>query len=299
MEVSAFVLQSLGALYELKGDYDKALKVSQNALFIQTNAIQKNNIDSSNIGDLYNNMGAVFFAKGDYEQAINFLERSMLIFTKITGTQSIDCAEIYANIGLGHLYQKEFEEALQYFNQSLEITQNISEDRGIQNTIVCYHNLSQSYFDLGKYDSSFYFAQKALNINQNYQWNLDITYNQLSAVHKEKGNYLEALQLNQKALRIRKERFGERSPLVAVSYKKMAEIHYKLNQIDTALSYCQKALIAITLDFDEKDIYTNPDIGEVNGKKTFQQILELKGELLLVLFNRKKEHVDLLKGSFE
>ena len=42
----------------------------------------------------------------------------MKIYKKKAGENSIDCAESYANIGLAHLYQKEFDEALEYFDKS-------------------------------------------------------------------------------------------------------------------------------------------------------------------------------------
>ncbi len=295
-ELSANLLQSLGALYETKGDYDKALEVSQKALLLQTNNIEKVKIDSNSIGAVYNNIGAIFFAKSDYQQAVDFLERSMEIYKKRGGENSIDCAESYANVGLAHLYQKEFIQALEYFDKSLNITKNSTDSRGVRNTIDCYENLSQSYFDLGDYDKSFSFAQKALDINNKNKWDLDITYDQLSAVHKERKNFKEALTLNQKALKIRKEKFGERNPKVAISYRRMAEIYRELNQIDTALYYCQKALIAVSLRFDEENISRNPDIEDVNDMGDFKKILTLKGELLTLLFENDNQ-IDDLKNA--
>ncbi|MEZ4886283.1 MAG: CHAT domain-containing tetratricopeptide repeat protein [Chitinophagales bacterium] len=288
------ILYTLGVFYELKGDYNRALEISQKALLMQANST-----DSTTIGTLYNNIGAIFYAKCDYEQAISFFQQSILIFQKIRGEQSLDCAEIYANIGLAHLYQKEFDEALQYFYKSLEITHSGLNSNEIENTIICYNNLSKTHFDLGKYDTSFYFAQKSFEINQDNQGYIDVTYDQLSAVYKERKEYQKALRLNEDALRIRKDKYGERHKETADSYRRIAEIYYELNQVDIALAYCQKALIAVSLDFNSEDIYTNPSLNNVNDRNSITEILELKGTLLTLSFQKEKKQIDLLKGALD
>ncbi len=292
IDLLANLYHSQGVLYETKGNFNQAMKESQKAL-----VLYKKRGDSNAIGAIYNNIGAIFFAKSDYKQAINFLNRSIDIYKKISGENSIDCAEIYANIGLAHLYQKEFEEALRYFDKSLQITQTDVDDRSLENTIICYNNLSQAYLHLEKSDSSLYFAQKAFEINRFNLWDLNITYEQMSAVYRNQKNYKEALRLGQAALNISKNKYGDRHPRVAISYTNLAKVHYGLNQLDTALHYCQQALIAVSLQFNKEDIQDNPTLEDVNDKNTFQKILDLKGELFALLFQQKKKDRSLLVSA--
>lgn len=273
-----------GVYYQLKGNFNEALKESQKALFFY-----KELEDSLSVGSIYNNIGAIFFDKSDYEQAINYLNQSIAITEKTAGRNSIHSAEIYANIGLAYLYQKDFGEALQYFDKSLEITKNKKDYNSSYNTVVCYNNLSKTYYDLGKQDSSLYFAKKALAINQNTQTDLNITYEQMSAVYREQAKYKEALRLSQIALQISKEKLGERNPRVAINYKNLAEAYLGLNDMKTALSYCQKALRAVALKFEEEDVSFNPDIEDANDKNTFYEVLKLKGTILHQLFQKEKK----------
>ncbi len=299
LQLSAIVQQSLGALYSLRGDYDKSLEMSRKALLLRTKSSTGFKIDSNSIAGVYNNIGAIYFTKSDYEQSISFFEQSILLLEKIWGEKSIDCAEGYTNIGLAHLYQKEPKEALQYFDKSLKITHRNQDDREKRNTVNCYHNLSQSYFDLGKYDTSFYFAQQAFAINQVSKYNLDVTYDLLSSVHKKRGNYEEALQLNQKSLKIRRAKLGIRNPSVANSLRKIAEAYHGLNQLDTALAYCQKALVAVSLNFNDKDVAVNPTLDDVNDQDIFQKTLDLKGRLLKDVFLKDKVNINLLHNALE
>lgn len=290
LEFEAHILQLLGVLYDSRGEYNRALEISKEAL-----PIYEKRADSSAIATTCNNIGAIFFSKNDYEQAINYLDYSIDICKKISGEYSTDCAETYANIGLAYLAQKEFTTTLEYLYKSLEITKNKKNDNpAIKNTIDCYNNLSQTYFDLGKYDTSYHFAQKALSLNQDVKNALHITHHLLSSYLQKKGDYEEALKLSKSAATLSIDKFGERHPRVAMNYKELAKIYYSLNQIDTALFYCQKALIAVSLQFNSTNIEDNPPITEVNNEGTFYKILEIKGELLQLAFQRENKNIALL-----
>ena len=69
---------NIGAIYQSKGDYDKALEYYQKSLKI-TEQIG----DQAGLATTYNNIGLICKSKGDYDKALNYAQRAFSIFEQI------------------------------------------------------------------------------------------------------------------------------------------------------------------------------------------------------------------------
>ncbi len=77
---------------------------------------------------------------------------------------------------------------------------------------------------------------------------------------KKNGRNSEAWEAHQKALSICLKNYSEKHSLVSFAYKLIGDDCLDKPDYNLALSYYQKALIAIVKDFNNPDIFTNPSI---------------------------------------
>ena len=77
-ETNTGILNRLGLIYELYGDYDPALEFFKKSLA----GLQEMG-DKSGEGTTLNNMATTAHARGDYETALKYLEQSLKICQEI------------------------------------------------------------------------------------------------------------------------------------------------------------------------------------------------------------------------
>ncbi|MCB9195881.1 MAG: tetratricopeptide repeat protein [Flavobacteriales bacterium] len=161
----AGVLNNIGAIYHYQKDYMEAVEFYEASL-----QIRKELNDQLGVGTCYSNIGLVFFDQGDslqsagkipeahmkYDAALeNYLE-SLKIYKEHEHLPGIGL--IYNNIG-GVYYKKgKVEIALDYYNLSREIKEQVGDKAGHASALS---NMANIYFDKGQTDEAIKHAQKA------------------------------------------------------------------------------------------------------------------------------------------
>ena len=109
---------NIGAIYQSKGDYDKALEYYQKSLKI------KGQIgDQAGLAAIYNNIGLIYDSKGDYDKALEYYQKSLKITEQI-GDQA-GLATTYNNIGLICKSKGDYDKALNYAQRAFSIFEQI------------------------------------------------------------------------------------------------------------------------------------------------------------------------------
>ncbi|MGD2091895.1 MAG: tetratricopeptide repeat protein [Candidatus Aminicenantes bacterium] len=131
-ETTPRVLNRLGLIYDLYGDYDHALTLFQKTL----GGFQEIG-DRSGEGTTLNNISQIYDSRGDYETALKYLEQSLKISQEIgdkagEGTTLNNISQIFKARG-------DYETALKYLEQSLKISQEIGDKSG---SIPTLHNMA-------------------------------------------------------------------------------------------------------------------------------------------------------------
>ena len=142
-----------------------------------------------------------------------------------------------------------------------------------------YHSVLHQ---LGDYQRSFEYCQKALNLrlkllDENHP-NVATSYANLSTCFACLGQYEKALNYSLQALDLRIKLFGEQHPHIADSYSNLSSCYQNLDQHNEALDYCQKALYLRIKLFGEqhKDVATSynnlgscySDLGQYDSELT-------------------------------
>ena len=128
-----------------------------------------------------------------------------------------------------------YEDALKYFNKSLEIRMEAFGESHPQVAHV-YNGIGRTHISMGNYDLALEYIQKALDISKgNPSSLLGDTYNNIGVVYHFKGDYQQALDYYEQALQTREEVLG-------IFHKKVAESHGNIGLVYSVLGKYQTAL---------------------------------------------------------
>ncbi|CAF3565945.1 unnamed protein product [Adineta steineri] len=148
-------------------------------------------------------------------------------------------------LGSVHLNQGDYEKAIWYFEQGLEILQKILPSNHLHLATI-YNNIGGVYDKMGEYSKALSYYEKALEILQktlpSNHPNLATPYNNIGGVYSSMGEYSKALSSHEKALEIRQKTLSSNHPDLAISYNDIGFMYDKMGEYSKALSYYEKAL---------------------------------------------------------
>jgi signal transduction histidine kinase len=143
------------------------------------------------------------------------------------------------NIGIGHYYLAEYNQALEYYTASLALSRQIAFDEGVANAL---NNIGVLYFVWGDLDRTLEYYSDALEIRERIGDRLGTAkaYNNLGNVYYEAERYEESLQYYAESLALYEELDDQR--FVASSLNNIGLVYYMLEQHDDALTRFERAL---------------------------------------------------------
>lgn len=160
-------------------------------------------------------------------------------------------AKSYNNLGAAYRTKGEYNKAIEYNNQALEIALKIYESSPNHSLIaLSNYNVGLTYEEKGEYDKAIDYYNKAL-----VTWlkayesspdnpNIAMSYNRLGDVYRMKGEYDKAIDYLNKALEIfmRVYRSSPNHPHIAMSYNSFGSAYNSKGEYDKAIEYYNKAL---------------------------------------------------------
>jgi tetratricopeptide (TPR) repeat protein len=221
----ANVLESKGTLMHKWGKHKEALELSYAALQIY----QQEKVNKVLIGMCYNSIANAYDsmkqnkeAKENYLLAIEALENS-------ENKQTIDFVK--GNLGLLLLNQKEYNEALEYFNNSLKgfLAANQVQAQGLT-----YHYIAQCNMGLNSHAKALEYYHLALKLlkHSRYYNELSIVYMGLGTLYRDLGGHSHAEVYFNKALEMRLLR--EFWHGACQSYLALYHLYVSMNELEMA-----------------------------------------------------------------
>ncbi|CAF1166040.1 unnamed protein product [Adineta steineri] len=154
-------------------------------------------------------------------------------------------APYYNQLGGVHMNQGDYEKAIWYYEQALQIFQKYLPSNH-PDLATSYNNIGLVYKNMGDYSKALSFYEKALEIQQKTlpsdHPSLAISYNNIGNVYNIMGDYSKALSFYEKALEIQQKTLPSNHPHLATSYINIGLIYSKMTQYSKALSFFEKAL---------------------------------------------------------
>jgi tetratricopeptide (TPR) repeat protein len=179
------------------------------------------------------------YPKSERTERIELLERLLQEYPDDTGASIRTRIEILNQLGEEYRSIREFESAKEYFQQSLELNQEISDRYG---AAISYNNLGNAYTLSEQYQEAIDFYQRSLEIFQKIgdRYEEATSYNNLGNAYYSSGRYGEAIKFYQRSLEIKRE-IGSRSG-EANSYNNLGNAYYSSEQYQEAIDFYQRSL---------------------------------------------------------
>lgn len=326
---------NIGDIYRFIGQYDKAIENSLKSLHINIQIFGENHLK---VGDNYLTIGAIHLRRGNYEKAHTNYQKSLNIKIHIFGENDPELATTYISLGLANFYRGDNDKALVYYLKALKVSTNNNNVLMCYNNIaVVYRNkedynkafeynqkalrlgiliygdnhpqIADSYTNIGiicnyrkDYNKALEYYNKALKIriktNGEQHHTVAKLYNNIGSIYSSKGDYKKALEYFQKTLEIRKHIYGDHHPFLADSYNKMTIISDAEKDFKQTLDYYQKALIANLVDFNDSNIYNNPDHFSALSIPELYRTSRGKAKAFFQLYNKSEsKSMDNLNAS--
>jgi signal transduction histidine kinase/tetratricopeptide (TPR) repeat protein len=235
------------------------------------------------------------YSRNNYDSSLLYFRIAVDLNEAVMNSNSLNEADrlkvlhkkssILRKIGVQYRRKGEYEVAIDYANQALEIAQKINADKLIAKT---YNNIGVVYYMRGDYQKAIESYQKALKINETNGDKLGQLrlYGNIGVIHyREKNNDL-ALGYFQKSLKISLE-LNDKN-FISNNYSNIANIYRRKNDLDSALYFYNESLkIDKELGYKKgiSSIYNNigllyQDNGEFEKALEYYRLtLKLKQEL--------------------
>ncbi|MFY7945068.1 MAG: tetratricopeptide repeat protein [Crocinitomicaceae bacterium] len=156
----ALLKQKIAWTYFNLGDYDKSLKLNEQALNIRINLFGKYN---KYVAHSKNDLGLVWDAKKNSKKSINLIEEAIDILSKELGENIIDIGTSYYNLGNIYYSLKDSKKALFFFNKSILIYNRLIGENHL-NLQNFYFSIGLVHYDNNNYLSALSYFEKSLKV---------------------------------------------------------------------------------------------------------------------------------------
>ena len=189
-------LVNIGRIYSDLGDYSKALEYLNSSY----NLAKENSYVNSEISAL-NSIGILFNKIMEYEQAVKYFNQCNALITEDNEDYYILKSNILHNLGTSHDYLEDDELALKFYNESLELKEQINNPIEIATTL---NNIGTIYLDRDSFDLALDYFNRSyeLYLASDYSGEINTPMNNIAEVKFQQGHYAEAISYARKSLEI-------------------------------------------------------------------------------------------------
>jgi CHAT domain-containing protein/tetratricopeptide (TPR) repeat protein len=286
-------------LYQL-GKYNEALECYNDAEANVTNKVK----DSKLLADIYLNKSRIYTYRKSFYMSIEYLEKAITIYLSIKDPDKILLHRIssaYLNIGINYYSIKEYNTALEYLIRSYKLKTKMN----LPEKAFPLLNIAKVYSATNRTLAEKYYLKSISAFTEEYgekYYRKAEAYFDYGLFLRSEGRIIESLQIHKRALSICLKNYGEKHPLVSLSYKHIGD-HYLNNYVyDSALYYYQKSILAVVGNFNDQDINANPSLDSVIFDIRLLDNLKCKAVALKLLgsqLNDKIQKLSTLKKSLE
>lgn len=285
---------NIGNVYYYTGNYELTLKNNFNSLTI----IQKKlGLAHPYAGMNYAAIALVYTKIDEFDIAEIFYKKAYNILSNSLGENHPEVARLIRNFGLNSYYQKNYNNAIELLNKAVAICVKLYGEQNLQVADV-YNELALVYSGKEDFETAIDYYQKALRIYLEYYGKnylkIAENYNNIAEMFYKQGKLKKSLEFYKKSLEIYNKFLREPHLEYALNYTNIGIIYLEKGNYKNALVFFQKALIANSYNFNDTDIYNNPEITGIISRPDLLITLREKAlALYLQYYNKGGKAIDL------
>lgn len=187
-------------------------------------------------GDAYNLLGILKYYTSELDSAEYYQLKCIAIMAEVKDT--LELGKAYIDLGNIAADQGNLNKAIE---QYLTAQPYIVAAKDSQQLANLYANIGSIFHEQKDFEKTLEYYFKALDLKDKMSPNgLAVVYNNISLVYKDQERYEEALSYSFKSLEIKEQLQYQRG--IAGSYTTIGAIYLKINQIDSASAYYERAI---------------------------------------------------------
>jgi CHAT domain-containing protein/tetratricopeptide (TPR) repeat protein len=285
------IYMNIGNFLIQLGRYDLALNLL-NA--VKESFINKFGSNYYELGFIYTNIGNIYGHKGDNDKATDFFFKALDVYKSNYPNDHPEIASTYMNIGHCFYAKKKFEKAISYYCNSIKNTDNTFTH------IRTYRNTGRAYEQLKETEQAELYFEKAIQLSEkllgNKHYETGISYINKGEFYFNHNKKEKSIELYFKALNIFKTVFGNKHHDVAFCNSNIGYYYYSEKKYEEALKYYQQAIISLNINFNNNDVYANPETNKVLLEQNLIRPLHQKARTLIKLWQKTSNIKDLKAG---
>lgn len=176
----------------------------------------------TSVSDVYVNLGNVYRARGNHALSLDYYFKAKRILENLVEDEpdviesKLKLSNIYGYIGVNYFYQLKYDQALEYYEESLKIQEEIRrinpDSYSMYDQVRLFNNMAGIYIRAFDYDRAIEYYKTALELNDNETKVIlaSSLYNNLGICYMEKREPELALEYFWKALAIRENKGDKR-----------------------------------------------------------------------------------------
>lgn len=283
--------QNLGNIYEIRGNYDQAIKNAKKAIELMIECCADEN--DLLLVPSYEQIAHHYANQQEYELSLNYYKKAAFIINQSGATDEMNhfyyLPEIYNSIGNNYLSLGDSKKAYSYFTKTVQVLEAQTEFSPY--IIAAYTGISRIHLQKNELDSalnvllyadSLFFANRdATDNNIHFNEQIKQIEHGLATVWIQKGEIAKAKNIYHHLIKASSEKESEWSG-DAQTYMSLANLLKQEHQ-DSFLYYNQKALIQVCTNFNPKNSTELPQLEQLKNLIEVYAILTQRSNYLMGL----------------
>jgi len=241
-EREAGLAVNLGAVHQVRGEYDEALAHFRRGLEIREATLGP---DDPAVARTLDSLGAVHRMRGEYDESIAQYGRALELRERTLGPAHPGIGSTLAGLAAAYFQRGNYDEAIASGERALRILEDaLGPDHARIGSLVS--NLGVFHERGGDLDRALVLQQRGLAIAEatvgREHPSTAISLENIANIHHARGREDEALPLYLRALAIREAALGPEHPHVAVSLTNIGHVHLALGDYGRAHEFFARAL---------------------------------------------------------
>jgi len=238
----ATIMNNIGRVHYLKGDYDRALAVYEEALSIRRKVLGESSID---VAAAVCNTGQTYHQRGDLDMALKYYNEFLDLAKGRLGANHRDIAIIYKCMAEIHHERAELPKAKIMYEKALSACK-LALGPFHPELASCLNKLGNLHYEMHDLDSALAFYNEGLEVEKIVldpdHPHILVTLMNIAQIHRQRGNFVDALIKYTEMHALQLKKFGPNSIEVANTISNMGLMEYQLKSYSTSFELYQETL---------------------------------------------------------